>query len=326
MMRLRRALGALALGVLAASTGACAGTGGSDVAEKLPLGSKVASESTGSTTGATGTEPPTPTAPGLLYVAEADAASVAAVGDDGARLVTLTGTDASVLWFQDRPGRAAGDLSISEFVATWDELGFVDDPPNAVIRHSGGEEPLAGDGLGLVVEMADPVWDQPSATLRCTAVPAEGAGAIPALMNDVSLFIDDGGAGTTYHPTKVTATNVAPGQKVQIQVSPTGGRSVVWSMGDTAQDGAGFSLASGPGQAAVSDVHLDGQTVSIQTSAGAASGAITLSLDLFVATDASSGAVQFRSEADPGVEVSLSLGDSPPQTVNPTPTLFSLSG
>ncbi len=180
-----RTLGALGL-LLAAGAllGSCAGTGANDVgfraAEEQPrVGDPVAVQT-----------PVDAEASGLLFVMRADVgAAEPAEGDSEQLNVTLSDVDPRVLWYHDRPEPSAGEMRLSGFVGQWHDLGFDADPPEAVLRHAGE----GGAGADVVVVIRDPVWDQPTSTLRFTAVLAEGSSeTLPWLMSDVSVFLDPG--------------------------------------------------------------------------------------------------------------------------------------
>ncbi|MGI9578142.1 MAG: hypothetical protein ACR2OH_08095 [Microthrixaceae bacterium] len=292
----------------------CAGSGASDVAAPDVIGEEVASsEATATTTPASG--PVT----GLLYVAEAGSAQVD--GDWPTVQVTLSEVDAEVLWFQDRPGRDAGEIRMAELVDEWADVGFADVPPNAVIRHD------AGDGLGTVVEMSDPTWDQPGGRLSFTATVADyesGAEPLPWLMSDVSLFIDDG--GTSLHPAKLTVSGAAPGQNIGIELTGNGSKAPAWSLGPTSSNEAGLELDSESGSIPVDSFSVNDTEVRLGTSAGGGTGsALSMSLALFVEVPSGATSFHVRSTSGPGVEVQLALGNAQPQTVNESETLFEVN-
>ncbi len=282
------------------------------------LGAEVASEETTTSTSAVGVAD----TPGLLYLTQSDAAVVTPIGSSGSMQVSLTGADAEVLWFQDRPGRAAGHIRTSELVDTWSQLGFAEDPPNAVIRHAGSTDAAGQEALGLVVEMSDPVWDQPNATLRFRATPAAGV-ELPGLMDDVALFIDDSGSGTSVQPVTLTVSNVAAGQDVVVDVRPVGGGDAGWSMAPEGQDGAvGMQAPSGP--VSLTALELAPESVTVRTG-GAGGAASSLTLTLYLETSGVSE-VELTSGSGSGVEVTAAIGGQAPSVVNTSPTMFSLGG
>lgn len=319
--------------------GACAGTVHGDVASG-DLGEEVAATSdepaaaVGSAdTGMDATrDSPTSSADrgqagvGLLYVARAGQGTSVGVGTEVQ--VILTDADASVLWFQDRPGRAAGSMRMSEFVGSWAEVGFAQDPPNAVIRHSGSDEegrPRSASGLGTVIEMSDPVWDQPSGTLRFTARPAQGEARLPESMRDVSLFIDDGASqqDAEHHSITVRFANVQPGQDLGIQLQAESSATAYFSSGPPSQGDAGVGLTTMGDSAVVTSMNLSGSEVQIHTSAAAGAAATTLVLELYIASSGSEP-VGLLALCDPGVEVTAAVGSAQPTVVGRTPTLISL--
>ncbi len=292
--------------------GSCIGTGASNVADEASLGAEVAVTSSIP-------EVPGQAADGLLYVAAAGAASVDGDGAaEGASLtVTLLETDAEVLWFQDRPGRQAGELRMSDFVSQWDEIGFRSDPPNAVIRHD-------GDDLGSVLEMRDPVWDQPNGVLQFTAVRAAGTSPLPALLSDVTLFIDDG--GSSYVAAKLQVSNAAPGQSVRLDISAAGGSAPSWSAGGPDSNGAGVQLIATSGELPLLEFSLTESSIGIQTTQASGGSTMTFGLSLFLVVPDGTTTMNLGSNSDPGVEVTLALGTGVPQAVNGSPTEFSLQG
>lgn len=285
------------------------GTRAADVTQP-PLGEEAA---------ATSTAPTVPEQPvdGLLYVAEAGAA---VVDGDGAEVtVSLTETDAEVLWFQDRPGRGAGELRMAALVDQWASLGFANDPPKAVIRHDGDP---AGS-LGTVVEMRDPTWDQPTGTFRFTAVLATGETALPPLMSDVALFIDDGGScsGTALHQVDLALSDVQPGQQVTVSVAPGQGS---WSSGQAGSGDAEVALTSSSGAVPVESFTVGDSDIVLKTAAAGGGAALSVQLTVFLAAPSGAELVQLTSTADPGVEITASIAGAAAQVVGPSATTFSL--
>ena len=304
-------LGAVAaMGMLAA----CAGTGVGDVADPVDIGDEVAASAT------TGDEPaPTNPSSGLLYVSQAGSAQVE--GDWPTVTVTMSDVDAEVLWFQDRPDRDAGEMRMAAFVEQWEEVGFAADPPNAVIRHD------AGDGLGTVVEMSHPTWDQPGGRLSFTATVADHEGGdepLPWLMSDVSLFIDD--SGSSYRPAKLSITNAGPGRSVAVELTADGSQPVTWALGAGGPDDAGASVTTESGSLPLTALSITDNQVRLDTSAAGGGSQLAVAVALYLEVPPGADTFHARSTSDPGVEVQLALGNSEPQVVNNSGTLFSLEG
>jgi hypothetical protein len=301
---------AAAMGMCAA----CAGTGAGDFADPAAIGDEVAASGT-----VDGEPAPRTSSSGLLYVSQARSAQLE--GDWPTVTVTMSDVDAEVLWFQERPARDAGEMRVAAFVDQWEEVGFAADPPNAVIRHD------AGDGLGTVVEVSDPTWDQPSGRLSFTATVADheaGGEPLPWLMSDVSLFIDD--SGSSHRPVKLSIANASPGQSVAVELTANGSQPVAFSLGATGSGNAGASVTSESGSLPLSTLSVTDSQIRLDTSSAGGGSPLDLEVALYLEVAPGAGTFLARSASDPGVEVQLALGNSEPQAVNNSETLFSVDG
>ena len=138
--------------------------------------------------------------PEWLMVMNAETGEVLAPGD--ARLMLLdtagadyklilTGVDAQMLAFTDRPERQAQTWDTSAFLDYWANE-FGDDPPNAVV---------SADGVRVAVTLSDPRVGMsprddgavtPSAgAVTFTATPLPGQEPPTSVINQPTLFIDD---------------------------------------------------------------------------------------------------------------------------------------
>ncbi len=234
--------------------------------------------------------------------------------------ITLTGVNATTLWFADRPERDAGRQSTRSFVREWADFGFAADPPNAVIQHS--------DADGVAVELKNPRYDRKAATLTYTALIDPGSGKrLARTMTDVSVFIDD--AGETITPLSLTVSNMEPGQQLAIQLGD--------SAGEPDADVASFQILGSDGY--IPDALLESETgavpvtsfligeteIILRTSPAGLSGNIDFTFTLFVSTAPSTSMISLSNSSDPGVEVTAQLGNQLPQVVNQTPTPFVLN-
>jgi hypothetical protein len=133
----------------------------------------------------------------MLFSQSAVSGTLKPAGRDR-QLLTLHGVGRQTVWFQDRPGRNAGQTNTGIFVRAWGKLGFADDAPNAalVLLDAKDEEDT------LVVELeGQPRYDPAGKVLRYTvrvrrdnpdAVRGlRGDASIPRTFTDASLFIDD---------------------------------------------------------------------------------------------------------------------------------------
>lgn len=173
-------------------------------------------------------DPPSDIPAAKLFVQDAQSATVER--KRGKRWkITLTGVNATTLWFADRPERDSGRQSTRSFVREWADFGFAADPPNAVIQHS--------DADGVAVELKNPRYDRKAATLTYTALIDPGSGKrLARTMTDVSIFIDD--AGYTMTPVRFEIRGAAPDSTVMINLSEPSG--------EPDADYAAFSVG-GPG-------------------------------------------------------------------------------
>ena len=80
-----------------------------------------------------------------LYVLDAEAARA-----DGEQLV-LVNVDPIAVGFSDRPQRLVARFTVSELIASWEDLGLGDDPPNAALSWFDDE----GEHT-IVVELSQP--------------------------------------------------------------------------------------------------------------------------------------------------------------------------
>ncbi len=103
--------------------------------------------------------------------------------DPATKKLTLVEASPMTLFFSDRPNRIAGNMETETFIPFWStgSNSFLSDPPNADLSI------LEGDTLTqVVVVLKDPVLENGNLTYTVNVID----GDIPAMGNNVSLFID----------------------------------------------------------------------------------------------------------------------------------------
>jgi hypothetical protein len=119
-------------------------------------------------------------------------------GQDDVYELTLTGVAPNVTEFTDRPVRQASAESLADFVESWEQRGFAQDPPNAALVL----DQEAEDADTSVFELADPNYDEAAGELSYRATHVEGGTAAlpepdqdlvpPPKFGHAHLFIDPG--------------------------------------------------------------------------------------------------------------------------------------
>ena len=140
---------------------------------------------------------------GELFAQTSDSGTLTPIqGQSGVYDLTLSNAAPDVTQFTDRPVRKASTESLADFVASWDQRGFGQDPPNAALVLD--QQPPASDTS--VYELADPRLDKASGDVTYRATHVEGGttalpqpdrnAATPAKFSQAHLFIDPGSTPT----------------------------------------------------------------------------------------------------------------------------------
>ncbi|WP_213939371.1 hypothetical protein [Pseudomonas sp. dw_612] len=126
-----------------------------------------------------------------------------------------------------------------------------------------------------------------------------------------------------YQQVQLQVSNAQPGQRIGVQLSAQGSQ-VAWSTGPVFEGGGGISIhATNRSVLPVYSFSIDASVVVINTSWGAdGGGAFSFNLTLYLVAQAGIQTFGLRSASDPGVSVAAGIGNSQPQTIDQTVTLF----
>jgi hypothetical protein len=140
---------------------------------------------------------------GELFTQTTRGGTLEPLGDDTFTL-TLDDPAPDVTAFADRPVRSADTEPLADFVASWSQRGFDQDPPNAALVID--EQPEDTDTT--IFTLADPRYDQSSGSVSYMAthigggsssLPSDGDVDPPPSFGDAHLFIDPSTAGELHN-------------------------------------------------------------------------------------------------------------------------------
>lgn len=252
----------------------------------------------------------------LLFVVEGDSAVVRRSG--GRAEIELSALRPDVVWFDDRPARHAGRMSVPSFIDSWTANGFRKSPPNAVIQTGRG----AG-GKSVAVELDHPVLDRAAGTLTFTIKADKGAtlAHLRRHLGRVSIFVDDG-TGVAYEPVSVSFTIMNPGgsDSISIPSAPSSQDTITWSEGPALSSGAGVEVSAGSdsgGGSALASLSITPSELSVRTVPGAEPPAV-VTVHLYLAALAGTNDVSLILNSSPGDLVTATVGDSPPIVLTTT--------
>lgn len=178
-----------------------AGCGGDTTADAEPTPTQQSNnESTTASAPEAAAKASSTAAPSVLFTQAATSGTFTREGS-GQHTLTLRGVGKQTVWFQDRPGRRAGQQTTTEFVRDWRRQGFDKDAPNAALTLLNGNEKADT----VVVELTSPPrYDRARKTISYQARVLDDAptgmgafeadGSIPRRFSDATLFIDSGTA------------------------------------------------------------------------------------------------------------------------------------
>lgn len=274
--------------------------------------------------------PPGAAASSLLFVQQTDGGTLKKTGTSTYRL-TLRGVSPSVASFEDRPGRSAGSERAGTFVSRWSGRGFAKDAPNAALVVDGA--PRSRDVVMLT--LSRPRYNAAARTFTYVARPMKGApgGALKALtarrdalreyrFGAASLFVDDG-SDVVYQQVTLQVFNAAPGEQISVQLTANGS-PIGFSTGPPFQSSAGIQAVSQNGVLPLSTFSVNSsQATFLTSSAGDGSVSLTFSVTLYLVAEPEISTFYLRSSSDPGVQVSVQIGNAVSRVVSQSNTLYS---
>ena len=222
-------------------------------------------------------------------------------GQDDVFRLTFAEPSPDVTVFTDRPVRSASTEALTDFVGSWDQRGFGQDPPNAALVLD--QEP--DDADTAVFTLADPTYDQASGAVTYTATHVNGGSSSlpsdedidpPPSFGDAHLFIDPSGGGDQHDLGISVLNNEGNGGQVRFTFDPP------WEVFLASNDQE-ISYLVGPkptgGAVEASNVTMGGPgSLEFQVQGG--TGPVT-------------GTATFKSSND----VTISVDDGPEQTIKP---------
>lgn len=126
-----------------------------------------------------------------------------------------------------------------------------------------------------------------------------------------------------YQPITIQVSNAAAGQKIAVQVKPNGA-SIGWSTGPAFQNIDGISVTAQSGSLPLTQFNANsGEVIFLTSSSGGGGGALTFRLSAYLVAASTIETFYLVSSSDPGIEVTAGIGNSVPQVVNQSATLFS---
>jgi hypothetical protein len=127
------------------------------------------------------------------------------------------------------------------------------------------------------------------------------------------------GSQNLFQPISISVNNATAGQRIGVQLTPNGA-PVSWSTGPAFRNIAGISVMAQSGVLPLTEFNINtGEVAFITTGSG---GALNFNMGAFLVGGAQIETFFLRSFSDPGVEVTAAIGDTTPQAVNQTDTLF----
>lgn len=125
-----------------------------------------------------------------------------------------------------------------------------------------------------------------------------------------------------YKNVKLQVSNATAGQNIAV-VLTSNGVDIGWSTGPSFQNSAGIKVAALSGELPLTQFGINPSEVSFQTQSSGGGGSLTFQVSAYMVAKEGIGTFYLRSSSDPGVEVTAQIGDSVPQVVNTSQTLFS---
>lgn len=130
------------------------------------------------------------------------------------------------------------------------------------------------------------------------------------------------GRQQVYQPIEFQVSNAQPGQRISIQLTGAGVQ-VAFSTGPSFTNTSGVEVTSLTGSLPLESVQLNASQLLFQTSPEGDGSTLTFRARMFLVGNDGVQLFYLRSFSDPGVEVTASVGNSIPQVVNLSQTLFS---
>lgn len=269
------------------------------------------------------------TSPSLLFVQQADGGTLHRIGKGVYRL-TFRGVSRRVSSFSDRPGRTASVETTRTFVSRWGDRGFAADPPNAALVLD--DAPAARDTAMLT--LSRPRYDATARTLTYTARALSGDPGVALRaftrrrdpigelrFGRASLFIDDG-ASVVYEQIQFEISNLTPGQKVSLQLTPIDGGDIAFSSGTPLSSSDEVRVSASSAVLPLLELSMSEEALSILTTASSGASSTSFTVTAYLAGSEGMTGFYLRNAGDSGVQVLMQLGDLPLQSVGSALTMY----
>jgi len=125
-----------------------------------------------------------------------------------------------------------------------------------------------------------------------------------------------------YQSIKIEVSNAQPGQNIGISLSGNG-TQVAFSTGQNFSNQAGIQLVSSGSDLPLETFYVNPSETKFTTSSQGGGTSLTFTLNAWLVAEEGTSTFFLRSTSDPGIEVQAAIGNSLPQVINQTNTLFS---
>lgn len=127
-----------------------------------------------------------------IYIQQAKSAELIQDPDHlGKYLLKISGSDKKIVFFADKPTRQAGTLSLAQFLKSWQNNSFVQQPPpNAVISYVKFDPKSACGVTADVLSLSNPRYDLTYDILTFEATPLHEFEILEGKFENIVLVFD----------------------------------------------------------------------------------------------------------------------------------------
>ncbi|QDQ28012.1 hypothetical protein FNU76_17595 [Chitinimonas arctica] len=129
-----------------------------------------------------------------------------------------------------------------------------------------------------------------------------------------------------YQNITLQVSNAQPGSRIMVQLAPqTQGDTVAWSTGQPYSTSAGIQIQATSGTLPLAQFNVTASSVTFLTSSSGGGSAMQFNMQSFLVANETLQQFTLMAITDPNVQVTVSVNNGMPQTVNSSPSPFNWS-